>query len=58
MNREDLEAEIFRYEDEYADLCEFNNFSETDSDRYLKKIDELKKKLKALESNRHVNGII
>ena len=50
MTKEDLENEMIQYEDEYADMCEFNCFSEEVSKKYLKKIEEIERKLKALKS--------
>ena len=51
MTKEDLENEMIRYEDEYADMCEFNCFSEKASKKYLKKIEEIERKLKALRNS-------
>ena len=51
MTEKELEDEMFQYEDEYADMCEFNNFSDDDSKKYLKKIEEIQKKLRDLRNN-------
>jgi hypothetical protein len=51
VTREELEEEMHKYEDEYAGMCEFNNFSDEASEKYLKKIEEIQRKLRDLRNN-------